>query len=85
MSTDTRFINPLQKCGTIDLQIPVLTSVLKTLKLVRSKEAVEFFEKTPASEWQRKSEGLLGGASSSIEEETTEQEALGLFLSQLKM
>ena len=42
------------------------------------------FEKTPASEWQRKSEGLLGGASSSIEEETTEEEALDLFLTHLK-
>ena len=42
---------PYKICATIDLQIPVLTSVLKTLKLVRSKEAVEFFEKTPATEW----------------------------------
>jgi hypothetical protein len=42
------------------------------------------FEKTPSSEWQQKSEGLLGGASSSIVEETTEEEALDLFLTQLK-
>ena len=41
-------------------------------------------EKTLPSEWQQKSEGLLGGASSSIEEETTEEEALDLFLAQLK-
>ena len=60
--------------------MPVLTSVLKTLKLVRSQEAISLFEKTPATEWQKKSEGLLGGASSSIEEETNEDEALELFL-----
>jgi hypothetical protein len=45
----------------------VLTSVLKNLKLVRSQEAVSLFEKTPPSEWVQKSQGLLGGASSSIE------------------
>jgi hypothetical protein len=42
------------------------------------------FEKTPPSEWQQRSEGLLGGASSSIEEETTEDEALELFLTHLR-
>jgi hypothetical protein len=64
--------------------MPVLTSVLKTLKSVRSQEAVYLFEKTPPSEWQQRSEGLLGGASSSIEEETTEDEALELFLTHLR-
>ncbi len=62
----------------------VLNSVLKILKHVRSQEVVSLFEKTPPSEWQQKSEGLLGGASSSIEEETTEDEALELFLTHLK-
>ena len=65
--------------------MPVLTSVLKTLKSVRSQEAVSLFEKTPPSEWQQRSEGLLGGASNSIEEETTEDEALEFFLTQLKV
>jgi hypothetical protein len=64
--------------------MPVLTSVLKTLNSVRSQEAVSLFEKTPPSEWQQRSEGLLGGASSSIEEETTEDEALELFLTHLR-
>ncbi len=64
--------------------MPVLTSVLKTLKSVRSLEAIYLFEKTPPSEWQQRSEGLLGGASSSIEEEITEDEALDFFLTQLK-
>jgi hypothetical protein len=41
-------------------------------------------EKSTPSEWQQRSEGLLGGASSSIEEETTEDEALEYFLTQLK-
>ena len=63
----------------------VLTSVLKNLKLVRSQEAVSLFEKTPPSEWVQKSQGLLGGASSSIEEETNEDEALELFLAQLRV
>ena len=65
--------------------MPVLTSVLKTLKSVRSQEAVSLFEKTSPSEWQQRSEGLLGGASSSIEEETTEDEALEFFLTELKV
>ena len=64
--------------------MPVLTSVLRTLKSVRSQEALSLFEKSPPSEWQQRSEGLLGGASSSIEEETTEEEALEFFLTQLK-
>ena len=42
------------------------------------------FEKPSPFEWQQRSEGLLGGASSSIEEETTEEEALEFFLTQLK-
>ena len=64
--------------------MPVLTSVLKTLKSVRSQEAVSLFEKTPPSEWQQRSEGLLGGASASIEEETTEDEALEFFFNTIK-
>jgi hypothetical protein len=64
--------------------MPVLISVLKTLKSVRSQEAVSLFEKTLPSEWQQRSEGLLGGASSSIEEETTEDEALEYFFTELK-
>jgi hypothetical protein len=64
--------------------MPVLISVLKTLKSVRSQEAVSLIEKMSPSEWQQRSEGLLGGASSSIEEETTEDEALEFFLTELK-
>jgi hypothetical protein len=65
--------------------MPVLISVLKKLKSVRSQDAVALFEKASPSEWQQRSEGLLGGASSSIEEETTEDEALEFFLTELKV